>query len=261
MNEELHPPSYPALFCIDSDGTLIGGHTHNAILEAAGRDPTILTQPEAQWDIVKNMPPIGKDPQAWRDLFHTVVTDGHKIAMVSFSEFGSTIIPRYLHEIIGLERDFIAKHIAIVSFLPEDQSNKHPHIAQAKIITETTHLLPHKIVLMDNEHANIRHATLMGHSTILATPNGEHIAVAQNRSKSIKNLPNAAESFSSENGSEESSEEDLAGSRNALKKSRIGFKLSTTVFFENSPENLKLDGAGTEEKNKHTHSTVNQKTY
>lgn len=175
-----------ALFCLDADGTIIDGHTHNIILDASKEDRSILKNPEAQWNLVKHLLPIGGNSAAWHTLFHTLAKDGHAIAIVSFSDFGETILPRFLHEIIGLEQDFIHQHICIISFLPENQSTKKSHLSLAQEKTRKQHLPPEKIVLCDDRDTLVWDAIRNKYKGVFATHDGTHIHVLLEMSKSIK---------------------------------------------------------------------------
>ncbi|MDX2164056.1 MAG: hypothetical protein SFW07_01410 [Gammaproteobacteria bacterium] len=206
MNEALiEVKDETALFCLDADGTIIDGHTHNIIWDASKENRSILTNPEEQWNLVKHLPPIGGDSQAWRTLFHTLIKDGHSVAIVSFSSFGKNILPRYLHEIIELEKDFIEKNICVVSFLPEDQSTKDLHIQHAKEKTGRQNIPANKIILCDDRDQLVWDAIHKAYAGIFATKNGAHIQVLLDRSKTSK-LPQApylsprGESSSSDSG-------------------------------------------------------------
>lgn len=233
-----------ALFCIDVDGTLIDGNTHNHIWNAINlstiiRDnggnniewtsiesrvaqlakktnppqpisywetlfktlmdntiwETVRTNEDHQWLLVKDMRPIG-DPQKWHEAFHTLIEDGHDIAMVSFSSFGNHIIPRYLKEIIKLDESFIAKHITVISSLPDlndpTKRNKNAHMDEATQKTKSgkNSYLPHEMVLIDDdERDNIPSARARKFHTIPAQHNGSHIDKILDLSKKIKNPP------------------------------------------------------------------------
>jgi len=184
---ETAAPNETGLFCIDMDGTIVDGHTHNIIWNAAQRTPAILQDPEAQWGLVKHLRPIGGgDPAAWRKLFHTLIQDGHSIAITSFSSFGKYIIKRYLNEVIGLDEDFIEKHIRVVSSLPKDQSTKQPHILRAQKKTGRTNLLPEKIILCDDRFELVWDAIHKKYIGIFATKDGAHIQALLEKSKTLK---------------------------------------------------------------------------
>ncbi len=179
-------PDETGLFCIDADMTIIDGHTHNTIWDAVEKNRGILVDSEAQWDLVKHFHPLGGNPQAWHDLFHTLINDGHSVAIVSFSSFGENILPRYLHNVIGLDKDFIAQHICIISRLPKNQTTKDGHILEAKEKTGRTNLPPQKIVLCDDKDELVWDAIRRKYAGVFATSNAEHIQVLLERSKKLK---------------------------------------------------------------------------
>ena len=170
-----------ALFCIDFDNTIASQHTHNIIANAEQEHGRLSH--EDQWQLVKDIPPIGSDQQ-WQELFKTLYKDGHRIAIVSFGQY-EHIIARYLKEIIGLKESFIKDHLKIVSYLPEDPSNanKEDHMSQAN---EEPKLPAENIVLVDDSRRNTRHAAVMGHQIIYADESGKHIKETLELSKKIK---------------------------------------------------------------------------
>lgn len=162
---------------------------------------------ETQWELVKDLKPIGKGPEPWKKLFHTLCEDGHAIAIVSFSSFGHHIIPRYLRETIGLEHNFVQQHICVVSFLPEDQSTKQEHIAQAKEKTGRNSLPPGKIVFCDDNNGFVWGSIRSGIKGVFADAMGEHIQVLLEKSKSLLKIESQGTPYSSPRALSSSSEE------------------------------------------------------
>lgn len=121
----LSNPNTGALFCFDFDETISSKHVHNSIMRAhlsRGTD-------DQQWEVIKNIKPRGSASE-WKALFEKLITDGHQVAILSYSQF-PRIIDRYLKEIIGLEKE-ILDQIFVNSWLPDDQnSGKNKHIRQA----------------------------------------------------------------------------------------------------------------------------------
>ena len=156
-----------ALFILDFDGTIASGNTHNAVAH--------LTKMDDMWEVIKEIPPIGSS-DIWRDTIRSILVQGHSLAIASFNAYGSTIIPRYLQEIIGLTEQEV-QNIHIESWLPlhPSQANKNEHIAYSiKDMGYTG--LPVSIVLVDDDEKNILAASQKGYKTIQATGNYiEHI--------------------------------------------------------------------------------------
>ena len=180
------PAKKRLLFCIDGDGTLIPlirlpdgtiVTTHDIIWMAIREDPSIEHTPEAQWNLVKHLLPIG-GAEMWKKVLRKMVDDGHATSFVSFSSFGKHILPRYLAENVGLEKSFIEENIVVVSFLPplkKNRNDKRAHIQETKVILHLEDIEDNDVALIDDSGKNIAAAEKDKHYTILATPDGEHL--------------------------------------------------------------------------------------
>ncbi|KGP64100.1 hypothetical protein EP47_08115 [Legionella norrlandica] len=152
------------LFIIDFDETIASENTHNAVshITTGGIDSV--------WAIIKNIPPIGGE-EIWQKTIRSIIENGHRLAIASFNAYGSTVIPQYLEEVIGLSSEEIKK-IHIESWLPmnPDTSDKNEHIQY--VIQEMGYKgSPESIVLIDDDLKNIRSAQAKGYRAILATNN------------------------------------------------------------------------------------------
>lgn len=196
-----------ALFCLDFDKTISGGHTHNQMLgqfdwvdfsAASTEDPYLKCWDENRQDcedFIKAMPPTA-DAAKWKNVFETLVADGHACTIVSFNAFGKRLIPFYLKEVIGLSDDFIQNHVKIVSYLPskEEQGDKSKHIAQAKQELKLEGLSDDRVVLIDDSYENIHAATTKGHKTVHVKKNdASHIEAILKLSKEMKSIANKRE--------------------------------------------------------------------
>lgn len=122
-----------AVFIIDFDRTIVNGHTHNTIARfhktLIGPNPAWeIDEQHAQWELVKNIPPITALDLDWKTVLKALLHQGHQVAIASFSSYPH-IITRYLQEVIGLSEADIGK-IYIEAWLPEQPSiaNKNKHI-------------------------------------------------------------------------------------------------------------------------------------
>ncbi|WP_133137997.1 hypothetical protein [Legionella rowbothamii] len=159
------------LFILDFDETIASENTHNAVSH--------LTKMDEMWDVIKEIPPI-EGPNTWRDIIRSILSEGHSLAIASFNAYGSTFIPRYLQEVIGLSADEV-QAIHIESWLPAHprQANKNEHIMYSIKDMKYTGS-PDSIVLVDDDLKNITAAGKNGYKTIHAT--GKYIEHIQHLS-------------------------------------------------------------------------------
>ena len=179
-----------ALICIDFDETISSGHTHNAIVRAINdayaadfaKNPSanikeiwakLLADKDIHWNTAKGIPCVGKSG-TWAAMLQILVNDGHQVAITSFNGFPH-IIPRYLKGVLHLPDELIKK-INIVSFTPEDQSNKNEHIEQAIKDAKLDGIDKKEVILVDDSERNVLAAKKAGYTGIVAkTKLGDHI--------------------------------------------------------------------------------------
>lgn len=169
-----------ALFIFDFDYTIANGHTHNAIVDkikverkASGGESSTAKDKEAQWELVKGIPPI--DAERFKKSIQAMLDDGHQVAIASFSSYGEHIIPRYLREVVKLS-DALMSKIHIVSWLPEEptKADKNKHIEQ--IIKHYNYDTTYKasIALIDDSAPNLLGAYAQGYTVIESERDGSH---------------------------------------------------------------------------------------
>jgi hypothetical protein len=173
-----------ALFCIDFDGTIFDGHSHNRIIELH------LKTPEEQWAFVKSVPPVGPSG-IWRDTIKQILQDGHDIAIVSFNAYGY-IIPKYLAECVGLTDQEVAK-IQIISTMPTNIAapNKNEHIKQAQHKHSGKYNTQNSILIDDSEN-NINAAKQFEvcHHVTLASKQIDYFSSISQLSRELKVILN-----------------------------------------------------------------------
>lgn len=159
------------LFILDFDETIASENTHNAVSH--------LTKMDEMWGIIKEISPI-EGPDIWRDTIRSILTQGHRLAIASFNAYGSTFIPRYLQEVIGLSEEEV-QAIHIESWLPVHprEANKNEHITYSIKDMEYTGS-PDSVVLVDDDLKNITAASKNGYKTIHAA--GKYIEHIQHLS-------------------------------------------------------------------------------
>ncbi|HEV2614825.1 MAG TPA: hypothetical protein VGV92_09005 [Gammaproteobacteria bacterium] len=224
-----------AVFCHDFDGTYVIGNTQRAILEYLGFGhlrseelldnlPLIMSaykeKREECWEVVKKMTVIG-EPGDWKKANEKIARDGHAQAIVSFNIFGEDLFPRFLEEMVGLDKAFIQEHIKIISFWPEEgeKADKSEHLDRAKIYAKEklglTHLPNSLVVFTDDNWKNYLRACNAQYKALRATNDGKHIPLIMEYSESIKH---PAEKVNDENSSSDGSKS-LANSMEGLWKS------------------------------------------
>lgn len=175
-------------FMFDVDHTIIDGHTHNFFGYKGISPAKSPEEQEAHFQtlMAKGFSPIGNSAEQWRNLINTLLLDGHTVSIVSFSNYGNYIVPKYLKHIIELDEETLNK-IHIESWLPRDNmtANKNLHIQNA-LAKHNAIATPSEVILIDDSESNIQEAQRAGYRTILATPNANHIQEALDLSKKLK---------------------------------------------------------------------------
>lgn len=183
-----------AVFLIDFDGTIASGHVHNTLV-AAHDAGSVTKELESQWQYLKQLMeqegqhhPLGS-AQEWKNIFETLLKDGHKVAVISFSLF-PLVIHRYLSEVIGLSEEQSAQ-VYIYTRLPSNPktANKNHHIQHALRHFEF-HGDMANVVVVDDSSRNIHGANDLGCTTIMANTGHSHLAEILALSEKLKSVRN-----------------------------------------------------------------------
>jgi len=167
-----------AIFLIDFDGTIADGQTHNAIALAINQKH-ITDEKESHWQFLRNAicggrhHPIGS-AEEWCKVFTTLLNDGHKVGIVSFSSFPH-MIEKYIREVVGLPED-IARQVYVYAHLPFNpgHANKNHHIETAKNHFRYTGDMK-RVVLIDDSFRNIVGANTLGCTTVMVDERNSHL--------------------------------------------------------------------------------------
>lgn len=168
-----------ALFIFDFDLTISQEHVHNLLASAIASGYINATDKDALWNYVKHVKPTGSK-ERWRNLFKTLLNEGHRVAIASFSGYKDILI-RYLREIIGLD-DVMLNSIFIESWLPDNpnRADKSKHIENViKHFNFTAN--PEWVVLIDDSKINCYSARTKNYTVIEVKPGdlaGVHIDAA-----------------------------------------------------------------------------------
>lgn len=151
-----------SLIILDFDGTIVSQNTHNILSQL----PSCKNMDDA-WEHVKNIEPVAGEC-AWLSFLTDMLQQGHSIAIASFNGFGQIIIPKYLEQVIGLNKDDLSK-IHIESWMPDNPSieSKNQHI---QYIIEDTQYKGSKetIILVDDTESHVIAAKNAGYKAIHA---------------------------------------------------------------------------------------------
>lgn len=217
-----------AVFIIDFDLTITSEHTHNLLSEEE--------DVEQHWEIMKNVLPIGS-VQEWFNIFNTLLSNGHKVGVVSFNAYPQ-YISRYLKEVIGLSPD-VFQHICVLSWTPNNPStaNKNQHIGMALTQLEYNQSVDGDVVVVDDQLRNINGAMELGYRTVLATKTGAHLNTLQDLS--TEKPRTVVSSYLSPIASKpvlQSLSKSGGGSRSVLRDNTEDFKSVAKQLFPEGPE-------------------------
>lgn len=180
------------IFIIDFDRTIVNGHTHNTIARfyktILGPNPNWSeAEQQAQWDLVKHIPPIATHNLTWKTLIETILKNGHQVAVASFSSYPH-IIPTYLREVIGLSDDLV-KQIYVEAWLPDypATANKNKHIMN--VLQHFQFSGDHKQVILVDDAKTNTDAALAAHFTVVPAhdlagnpyTDGKHLVLLLNK--------------------------------------------------------------------------------
>lgn len=169
-----------AVFLIDFDGTIAIGHTHYSIVQAIS-NRHIPDKKESHWHYIRDLvrhhgrhhPTVSAEE--WRKVFTTLINDGHKVGIISFSLFPH-MIENYIREVVGLPEELAAK-VYVYAHLPEDprSANKNHHIQ-----TALKHFNYHsddmsRVILIDDSFNNIMGAANLGCTTVMVDEKHSHL--------------------------------------------------------------------------------------
>ncbi|KAF5271507.1 hypothetical protein FQR65_LT05127 [Abscondita terminalis] len=221
------------LFVFDFDGTIVSGHTHNAIINAKRK----AANPENvdAWETVKNFPIIGA-PRDWKNIFEILKQQEHYVTIASFNAYPE-IIPKFLEEKVGLEKDFINKIIMKVKFPADPQkATKNEYIQEASddFIKESGEKKdfsgdPKDIILIDDSKKNIKAAREKGYQVIHAEKDASHLTELQKKLLPIVAKPKQL----SESELIEHEIKKLEKQREALEKQRKDYLEEINIYSNN----------------------------
>ncbi len=171
-----------ALIIFDFDGCIANGNLHEIIANAIKASPNtnIATDQEAQWALIKDIPPIlfvnGDETITCEEVFAKANAEGNHLAIASFNGFGKHLIPRYLKEVLHLNNKLMDK-ILIISWLPANPNtaDKNDHILQIKDKYHYRDILATTVLVDDDDFKNIPAALDNGYSVVHADKTGKHL--------------------------------------------------------------------------------------
>jgi hypothetical protein len=149
------------LFCLDFDQTLVKGHYHNAMVKS--KRPA--NHPDNKITIAGLLddPNSGlKNGEAAKQFIQLALSNGHKIAVTTYSKFPEVISPTFRK--MGLTEEEISQ-IVQVAFLPMDQRvGKGGHIEEA--MQKTGVLDRANVWLVDDSANNCNLARASGYKVV-----------------------------------------------------------------------------------------------
>ncbi len=199
QNPDKNPVDISAIFLIDFDGTIADGHTHNAVAFAV-KENHITNEKKSHWDFLRKLihhgshHPLGS-AQEWQKVFATLLADGHKVGIISFSSYPH-MIENYLREIVGLSENVMSQ-VYVYAHLPPNpgHANKNAHIEMAKKHFEYNGP-NHRVVLIDDSFRNIVGAQMLGCTTIAVDEKNSHLQQILELSTKLKASPKDAPTLS-----------------------------------------------------------------